>query len=134
MPGGTELNIRPKTILVGTWLTIQARHNLILSMITKMDTWGPRYGVSPGYGYPMQNGFEDVFTSTTMAALEYGAMKYAKGLIENQFSHYIRDDGLTDYRGNEVAQQCRMLTILARPNQTASLSLQRPLLTPPANA
>ena len=33
--------------------------------------------------------------------------------IENQFAHYIRDDGLTDYRANEVAQQCRMLTILA---------------------
>jgi hypothetical protein len=97
----------------GTWLSIQARHNLILSMITKHDTWGPRYGVLPGYGYTMQNGFEDTFTSTTMAALEWGAMRYAKGLIENQFSHYIRDDGLTNYRANEVAQQSRMLTILA---------------------
>ena len=48
----------------------------------------------------MQNGFEDVFTSTAMAAVEWGAMPYAKGLIENQFSHYIRDDGLTNYRAS----------------------------------
>lgn len=61
----------------------------------------------------MQNGFEDVFTSTAMAALEAGAMDYAKGLIDNQYSHYIRADGLTNYRANEVAQQARMLTILA---------------------
>ena len=37
----------------------------------------------------------------------------SKGLIDNQFDHYIRDDGLTNYRANEVAQQARMLTILA---------------------
>ena len=98
-----------KTSTNGTWLTIQARHNLILSMITRVDTWGPRYGVNPGQApqgsnsrarfpayaqfadrrqsppcavtYPMQNGFEDVFTSTAMAALEWGAMPYAKGLV-----------------------------------------------------
>ena len=40
---------------------------------------GPRYGVLPGYGITMQNGFEDVFTSTAMAAVEWGAMPYAKG-------------------------------------------------------
>ena len=54
----------------GTWLTIEARHNLVLSMITKHDTWGPRYGVLPGYGITMQNGFEDVFTATAVAAVE----------------------------------------------------------------
>ena len=102
-----------ETTTNGTWLSIQAHHNIILSMITKHDTWGPRYGVLPGYGIEMQNGFEDVFTSLGMMAVEWGALPYAKGLIENQFSHYIRDDGLTKYRAEEVAQQARMLTILA---------------------
>jgi hypothetical protein len=55
----------------------------------------------------MQNGFEDVFTATALAAVEVGALPYAKGLIDNQFSHYIRDDGGTNYRANEVAQQVR---------------------------
>ena len=38
-----------RTSTNGTWLATEARHNLILSMITKHDTWGPRYGVLPGY-------------------------------------------------------------------------------------
>jgi hypothetical protein len=68
-----------KTSTNGTWLLTQARHNIVLSMVTKHDTWGPRYGVLPGYGITLQNGFEDVFTSTAMAALEIGALPYAKG-------------------------------------------------------
>ena len=39
-------------------------------MITWHATWGPRYGVLPGYGIAMQNGFQDTFTATAMAALE----------------------------------------------------------------
>ena len=65
----------------------------------------------------MQDGFEDVFTANAMAALEWGAMPYARGLIENQFSNYIRYDGLINYRSEEVAQQARMLTILAQYHQ-----------------
>jgi len=36
-----------KTATNGTWLEIQAHHNIILSMITKHDTWGPRYAPGP---------------------------------------------------------------------------------------
>ena len=47
----------------------------------------------PGYGITLQNGFEDVFTSTAMAALEWGAMAYARGLINNQqVSHILGND------------------------------------------
>ena len=40
-------------------------------------------------------------------------MPYAKGLIDHQFRNYIRYDGMINYRAEEVAQQARMLTILA---------------------
>ncbi len=82
-------------------------------MITWNRVWNPRYGVLPGYGITMQNGFEDVFTANAMAALEFGALPYAQGLIENEYSNYIRYDGLINYRAEEVSQQARMLTILA---------------------
>lgn len=72
-----------------------------------------RYGVLPGYGITMQDGFEDVFTANAMAALEIGAMPYARGLITNQYDNYVRYDGLINYRSEEVAQQARMLTILS---------------------
>jgi len=37
-----ELPSSSKTSTNGTWLGLQARHNIIVSMITKHDTWGPR--------------------------------------------------------------------------------------------
>eukprot|EP01051_Picozoa_sp_SAG22_P006147 SAG22_NODE_392_length_11210_cov_3.879669_8_plen_1389_part_00 len=48
-----------------------------------------------------------------MGALETGAMPYAKGLIDHQWMNYVRYDGMINYRAEEVAQQARMLTILA---------------------
>ena len=48
-----------------------------------------------------------------MAALEIGAMPYSRGLLNNQFNNYVRDDGLINYRAEEVAQSGRILTILA---------------------
>jgi hypothetical protein len=52
-----------------------------------------RYGVAPGYGYVKYNGLQDLFTATATAALEVGALPYARGLIDNQYQYYIRDDG-----------------------------------------
>ena len=40
-------------------------------------------------------------------------MTWAKGLIDNEFTHYILDDGMVRYRGEELPQSARMLTILA---------------------
>ena len=42
----------------GTWLVTQFHANMIKGMLTWHDTWGPRYGVLPGYGIFMQNGFQ----------------------------------------------------------------------------
>ena len=60
-----------------------------------------------------QSLLKDTFTGTAMAALEIGAMPYSRGLLNNQFNNYVRDDGLINYRAEEVAQSGRMLTILA---------------------
>ena len=43
----------------GTWLKAQAVQNLRASMILRNEKWGPRYGLLPGYGITMQDGFED---------------------------------------------------------------------------
>ena len=83
--GMHELRLPSPASTNGTWLLTQMLHNIIGGMITWHDTWGPRYGVLPGYGIYMQNGFEDTFTATAMGALESGAMRYAKGLIEHQW-------------------------------------------------
>ena len=54
-----------------------------------------------------------MFTSNAMAALEMGAMPYARGLIDHQYRNYLRADAMIAYRGEETAQQARMLTILS---------------------
>ncbi len=54
-------------------------------MITRQNTWEPRAGVCPGYGSTIYNGQQDIFTATATAALEFGAMEYAKGVIDYQF-------------------------------------------------
>ena len=61
----------------------------------------------------MQDDFQDTFTTTAQAALEMGAVLWARGLIDHQFKHYVRLDGMIHYRGEEIAQSARMLTILA---------------------
>jgi hypothetical protein len=97
----------------GTWLVNQAVHSIVRSMISREDTWHGRYGVGPGYGISLQDGFEDTFTATATAALEYGSIPYAKGVIDNHIRYYLRSNGMTSYRAEELAQFGRMLTIFA---------------------
>jgi hypothetical protein len=97
----------------GTWLVNQAVHSIVRSMISRVDTWHGRYGVTPGYGISLQDGFEDTFTATATAALEFGSIPYAKGVIDNWCRYYLRSNGMSTYRAEELAQFGRMLTIFA---------------------
>eukprot|EP00039_Didymoeca_costata_P000747 m.47124 g.47124 ORF g.47124 m.47124 type:complete len:928 (+) comp10450_c0_seq1:1419-4202(+) len=97
----------------GTFLMQQAQHSLVKNMITRADTWHPRYGAEPGYGGDAWNGLQDVFTTTVTAALEWGALPYAQGVIANYFTHYVRDDGMIMHVGVDVPASARVLTVLA---------------------
>ena len=98
----------------GTWLATQATHAIVKSMITRESKWHPRGGLHPGYGYVKNNGLQDVFTATATAALEIGALPYAKGVIANQFRYYIRDDGMVWHQSSsQIPASARALTILA---------------------
>lgn len=97
----------------GSWLAQQAVQTIVRSMITRENTWHPRFGVKPGYGDIVHDGLLGVFTATATAALEWGAMPYARGVIDNQFSHYVRVDGMVWSRAVELPAAARMLTILA---------------------
>jgi len=97
----------------GTWLVQQARFAIVRSMISRDNTWQPRYGVLPGYGISLQDGFQDTFTATATAALEWGSFPYARGVIDNWLRYYVRSNGMITYRAEELAQSGRMLTIFA---------------------
>lgn len=97
----------------GSWLAQQAVHAIVRSMISRDDTWHGRYGVLPGYGISLQDGFQDTFTASATGALEFGSIPYAKGVINNWLLYYVRGNGMTSYRSEELAQAGRMLTIFA---------------------
>eukprot|EP00755_Sulcionema_specki_P031015 Sspe_Gene.95724::Locus_68023_Transcript_1_1_Confidence_1.000_Length_2639::g.95724::m.95724 len=103
---------------VGEVLVDQAVHSLARDMVTRAGTWWPRYGVcgDPGgcaYGDPHNNGFPEIFTASMTAALEWGAFPYAAGVLDNYLRYYVRSNGRIHYRGLEMAQVGRILTVTA---------------------
>ena len=111
--GMMSLSLPATATTNGTWLAQQARFAIVRSMISRDDTWHPRYGVIPGYGITLQDGFEDTFTATATGAVEWGSLPYARGVIDNWLRYYVRDNGMVTYRAEELAQSGRMLTIFA---------------------
>lgn len=63
---------------------------------------------SAAAAHPALNPISSVRAS---AALEWGAALWARGLIDNQFNYYVRDDGMIKYRATELPQSARMLTV-----------------------
>jgi hypothetical protein len=101
----------------GKLLATQASYSLVLDMITRTghEMW-PRYGTAPGYEQPGigADGFQEIFTATMMGALEWGMFGYAKGVLDNWLTYFIKDDGFVLYRGLEMAEHGRMLTNIAQ--------------------
>ena len=50
-------------------------------MVARGQVW-PRYGTMPGYDQP-DDGQEEIFTGSMMAALEWGLFKYAREVLDN---------------------------------------------------
>ena len=96
-------------------------HGLAQEMITRVRDH-PKYGYPPlgginifgGYGYSNVDTFQDVFTSSVEAFLEWGAFDIARRYFDDYFTNSVRDDGSIDTRGPEIGQYGRMLTTVAR--------------------
>lgn len=95
-------------------------HGLAQEMITRVRDH-PKYGYPPlgginvfgGYGYSNVDTFQDVFTSSVEAFLEWGAFDIARRYFDDYFTNSVRDDGSIDTRGPEIGQYGRMLTTVA---------------------
>ena len=110
-----ELPARPQDT-DGSQLAMQASHSLVLDMITRVGSVWPRYGTEPGYGEPGigGDGFQEIFTSTMTASLEWGMFRYARDVLENWLTHFVGKNGFVNYRGLEMPQEARMLTCIAQ--------------------
>jgi hypothetical protein len=91
----------------------EARHSLVRAMITRIDGF-PKYGVvDRNYGGSEHDGFQDTFTTDVTAALDWGLFALARQYVDNYFRHFVREDGSLLYRGPEMGQYGRMLTVVA---------------------
>jgi hypothetical protein len=91
-----------------------ARFSLVRAMMTRIDGF-PKYGVvETNYGGSEHDGFPDTFNVETTAMIEWGLLERAGQYIHNYFGKFVREDGSLVYRGPEVGQFGRMLTVLAQ--------------------
>ena len=90
------------------------RHGLVREMITRIGDW-PKYGVyDRNYNGPEHDGFQDTFNTAVNAMLEWRLFDVAGRYVENYLSNFLRDDGSVNYRGPELGQYGRHLTVLAQ--------------------
>jgi len=75
----------------------------------------PKYGaVDRDYVGNEYDGFQDTFTSSLNANLEWGRFDQAKAVLDNYLSEYTQADGLVNMRGPEIGQFGLTLSLLAR--------------------
>lgn len=75
----------------------------------------PKYGaVERDYYGNEYDGFQDTFTSSFYANLEWGRFAQAAAVLDNYFDDFVQDDGLPNMRGPEVGQLGLTLSLLAR--------------------
>lgn len=92
----------------------RVRHGIALEMITRNGA-RPRYGiVDRAYGGAEHDGFQDTLTTSVECMLEWGLFDLARRYLDDYLTRVVRDDGSLDYRGPEIGQYGRMLTLVAQ--------------------
>ncbi len=90
-----------------------SKHSLVRAINTRVGC-SPKYGVQDrNYGGTEHDGFQDTFNADTTAMLDWGLFDLAAEYVDNYFSHFVRDNGSILYRGPEMGQFGRMLTVIA---------------------
>lgn len=109
LTGGMQLQVSAEK-----WVSDFCRHCMVNDLITRFGDF-PRYGaVIRNYGSAEHDGFQDILTSAVDAYLEWGQTGLAHDLLDNYFTHYVRDNGTLAYRGPEIGQYGRTLAGIAQ--------------------
>ena len=75
----------------------------------------PKYGaVDRDYYGPEYDGFQDIFTSSFYANMEWGRFEMAHDVFDNYFSDFVDDKGMINMRGAETAQFGLTLSLIAK--------------------
>ncbi|ROQ23268.1 Tat pathway signal protein [Gallaecimonas pentaromativorans] len=92
-----------------------ARFAFARELVVRPGGTYPKYGaVDRDYYGPEYDGFQDTFTSSLYANLEWGRFAQASAVLDQYFSDFVYEDGMINMRGPETGQFGLTLSLLAR--------------------
>jgi hypothetical protein len=91
------------------------RHAFVKELMTRPGGDYPKYGaVDRDYRGSEYDGFQDTFTSSLYANLEWGRFAQARAVLDGYFTQFVGADGMVNMRGPETAQFGLTLYLVAR--------------------
>ncbi|WP_045764533.1 hypothetical protein [Xanthomonas albilineans] len=92
-----------------------ARFAFARELVVRPGGTYPKYGaVDRDYYGNEYDGFQDTFTSSLYANLEWGRFAQAAAVLDGYFSDFVQTDGMVNMRGAETGQFGLTLSLLAR--------------------
>ncbi|MGO4701360.1 twin-arginine translocation signal domain-containing protein [Dyella sp. 2RAB6] len=92
-----------------------ARHAFARELVVRPGGSYPKYGaVDRDYYGNEYDGFQDTFTSSLYANLEWGRYTQAAIVLDGYFTDFVQADGMVNMRGAETGQFGLTLSLLAR--------------------
>ena len=111
---GELLDMSPLALPDPSWRDL-TRHAFVKEVMTRPDGVYPKYGaVDRDYYGSEYDGFQDTFTSSLYANLEWGRFDQARAVLDNYFTDFVAPDGMVNMRGPETAQFGLTLSLLTR--------------------
>jgi len=104
----------PTLLPQNSWVDM-SKHAFVRELMTRPGGVYPKYGaVDRDYYGPEYDGFQDIFTMSAYANLEWGRFEPAREIIDNYLTDFTDSKGMINMRGPEVAQFGMTLSLLAR--------------------
>ncbi|HEX6802962.1 MAG TPA: Tat pathway signal protein [Terriglobales bacterium] len=104
----------PASLPQPVWIDMP-RHAFAKEQMVRPGGFYPKYGaVDRDYYGSEYDGFQDIFTSSLYANLEWGRFEMARAVIDNYFTDFVDSKGMINMRGPETAQFGMTLSLLAR--------------------
>jgi len=96
------------------WIDM-SKHAFAKELMVRPGGVYPKYGaIDRDYYGSEYDGFQDIFTMSVYANLEWGRFEMARAVIDNFFTDFVDAKGVNNMRGPEIAQFGMTLSLLAR--------------------
>jgi hypothetical protein len=107
-------DVAPATLPQKVWIDM-TRYAFVKEQMVRPGGVYPKYGaVDRDYYGPEYDGFQDIFTSSFYANMEWGRFQMAHDVFDNYFSDFVDDKGMINMRGAETAQFGLTLSLVAK--------------------